>query len=356
MRGKLVSILLAIAIAASAQMAMTVDQLVSFVRSSVERKTPDRDVAAYLPKVRLSNRLDDATIEELQRLGAGPRTVAALRELGDASAKLPAAPATPAPREVKASPPPDAAAQKKALDEATEYALNYEKNLPNFLCTQVTRRFQDSTGTGTWRALDTVNENLSYFEHHEKYKVVQVNGKMVDMDHEKLQGAVSSGEFGSIMKSIFAPETQTQFAWERWGKLRDEIMQVYSYHVELSNSNYHIAVRERSLDRVTAYHGLIFVDQEHHFVHRLTLHAEGLPPDFPVQDLNITLDYGFEKIGDMAYLLPLKFDLRSKDDRVLVKNEVDYHFYRKFGTETTIKFDTPDPIPEEKTKEKPIKK
>ena len=37
----------------------------------------------------------------------------------------------------------------------------------------------------------------------------------------------------------------------------------------------------------------------------------------------------------------------------MAKNDVDYHLYRKFGTDSTIKFDTPDPIAEDKIKEKP---
>ena len=40
--------------------------------------------------------------------------------------------------------------------------------------------------------------------------------------------------------------------------------------------------------------------------------------------------------------------------RFLVKNDVEFRMYRKFGTETTIKFETPEPAPEEKIKEQPV--
>ena len=89
-------------------------------------------------------------------------------------------------------------------------------------------------------------------------------------------------------------------------------------------------------------------------VHRITLQAENIPASFPVQDLNLRLDYGFQKIGESEYLLPLQFEIQSREGRTMAKNNVDYHFYRKFGTDSTIKFDTPDPIPEDKTKEKPV--
>ena len=61
---------------------MTVAQLVMFIRSSVELKQPDRQVAEYLRHVKLTDKLDDRTIEDLQSLGAGPKTVAASARAG----------------------------------------------------------------------------------------------------------------------------------------------------------------------------------------------------------------------------------------------------------------------------------
>ena len=87
-------------------MNMTVAQLVMFIRSSVQLKQPDRQVAEYLRQVKLADKLDDRTIEDLQSLGAGPKTVAALRELGEASASLPVAPPPPPPKPVYVPPPP----------------------------------------------------------------------------------------------------------------------------------------------------------------------------------------------------------------------------------------------------------
>jgi hypothetical protein len=349
---KLLPLLFAVCLGVQAQATLTVDQLVSFVRSAIQRKQDDREVATYLLKAHLSNRLEDQTIEELQTLGAGAKTVAALRVLRDSSARLSVASSPPPPTEVKPLPSPSAAEQKKVLAEATEYALNYEKNLPNFICTQVTRRFEDPAGGG-FRALDTINERLSYFDHHEDYKVTMVNNKPVEMEHDKLNGATSSGEFGSIMREIFATQTQTTFAWDRWATLRERRMHVYNYRVLLANSGYHIILHDQSLNIVVGYHGLIYVDADQHLVHRITLEAENIPASFPVQDLKLRLDYGLQKIGESEYLLPLQFEIQSREGRIVAKNDVDYHFYRKFGTDSTIKFDTPDPIPDDKIKEKP---
>jgi len=52
---------------------MTVAKLTSFIKSSKALKQPDAQVAEVLKSCRMTERLDDATIEELQILGAGPR-------------------------------------------------------------------------------------------------------------------------------------------------------------------------------------------------------------------------------------------------------------------------------------------
>ena len=73
---------------------------------------------------------------------------------------------------------------------------------------------------------------------------------------------------------------------------------------------------------MTAYHGLIFIDDRRHFIHRITLHADGIPPAFPVQDVSLMLDYEYTRIGDADYLLPLNFELRSREGNAPIKNDV----------------------------------
>ncbi len=111
------------------------------------------------------------------------------------------------------------------------------------------------------------------------------------------------------MKGIFAPRPATDFTWQTWFTLRGRKMHVYAYHVAAAKSDYHVVVPEHSKDLVTAYHGLIFIDDRKHFVHRITLHADGIPPAFPIQDVSLMLDYEYTRIGDADYLLAA--DLRA---------------------------------------------
>ena len=242
--------------------------------------------------------------------------------------------------------PPDPAEQKKILADATDYAFHHEHSLPNFLCVQTTRRFQDFQGNDEWRPLDVIVERLAYFEHHEDYKVIEINGVPSSIAHGELGGASSSGEFGSVMKGLFAPDTAADFTWQTWFTLRGRKMHVYAYHVAVGKSDYHVVVPEEKKDLVTAYHGLIFVDDRKHFIHRITLHADGIPPAFPIQDISLMLDYEYTRIGDADYLLPLTFELRSREGRVRIKNDVDYDQYRKFTADSSVSFGAADVTPE----------
>lgn len=348
--------LVIMAAAAYAQRQMSVAQLANFIRSSVQMKNDDRQVADFLRNVKLTSRLDEGTIEDLQGMGAGPRTVAALKVLAAASASLGAPPPPPPPK--PAPPPipaPDSIEQKRVLTEITDNALNYSKNLPNFLCTQVTRRHADNSGMETYRLLDTIQERLSYVDHKEDYQVVLINNRPVqNVSHQQLGGATSSGEFGSILFEIFSPESETQFEWERWATLRGRRMHVFNFRVPQNRSKYSIYHRDSGRQIIAGYHGLIYADRDSGMVMRIKLDCDSIPPDYPIQQVSLDLNYDFIKISDQEFVLPLKADLRSREGKFLVWNEVEFHLYRKFGSEATITFDPVDAISDDQLKEQPV--
>ena len=116
--------------ALTAQVKLSVSQINSFIKSSIQLKHDDRRVAEYLKKVELTEKLTDRDIEELQGLGAGPKTVAALHELRDKSGAL-SEPPPPARKPVYVGPPPpDSIEQARVLDEVREYALLTRSRCP----------------------------------------------------------------------------------------------------------------------------------------------------------------------------------------------------------------------------------
>src|SRR5262249_18423601 len=144
--------------AAYAQLTMTSDQVMTFIRSSLQLHHDDRKIAEYVKKIKLKDKLEDRKVEELQELGAGPKTVTALRELSASSNTLPDAP-PPAPVAVAPTiPPPDSVEQAEVLHQIIENARSYSRTLPDYMCIQITRRRVDPTRTENWRMMDTIQE------------------------------------------------------------------------------------------------------------------------------------------------------------------------------------------------------
>ncbi|HYO80570.1 MAG TPA: hypothetical protein VES20_04145 [Bryobacteraceae bacterium] len=340
-------LVLLLSIAASGQVRMSVDQLKTFLLSSKKLGHTDRQVADYLKNIKLTQRLDAGTIEDLTGV-IGPKTIEALRRLTDTAKDLPAAPPPPARAPAVVIPPPSSMEQGRILDQVQEYGRAYSKSLPNFICTQVTRRYVDPSGLEFWQLQDVITSKLSYFEQKEDYKVIFVNNRAVTTSMERLGGVVSSGEFGSILRSLFDPKTRVQFEWQRWATLRGRRTHVFAFSVAQESASWRIASEDRAV--FPAVRGLLYVDRETNSVMRITQEPESLPPDFPIQQVVQTLDYDYQQIGGTDYLLPLKSTVRSRMGRAVTKNDVEFRNYNRFGAEATITF-TPEPLPEEETRE-----
>lgn len=284
---------------AQAQMKMTADQVVSFIKSSIRLHHDDSKVAEYVKKIKLADRLEDRKVEELQGLGAGPRTMAALRALSSSSSSLAVSEPPPAPPPKPVIPPPDSIEQARILQEIIDSAREYAKGLPDYLCLQVTRRHYDPTGTENWRLYDTVQEQLSYVDHHESYKVTMVNGRAVsNVEHQRLGGSTLSGDFGSFFTEIFAPETATEFDWDHWATLRGKRMYVFAFRIPQSRSHFTIASSEAHGRVITAgYHGLVYADRDTSMVMRYRLECDDIPPDYPVKDVKVDVNYDYIDIA-----------------------------------------------------------
>jgi hypothetical protein len=345
-----------LAVPLAAQMRLTVDQLRAFLKSSVDLHQSDKQVSEYLKKSKLTQRLGPAAFEELSGMAVGPKTVEALRDLLTLTKDLPepAPPVVAAKPVVIAIPPPTAAEQKEIIGRAREYALGYSKQLPDFICMQVTRRYVDPSGLEFWRNADTITTRLSYFEQKEDYKVITINGRMTEVPYQKLDGATSSGEFGSMMRELFEDATQARFEWQRWATLRGKRNHVYTYFVAQPNSKWTVSYQRTDVT-TPGYRGLVFVDRDSLEVTRITLEAD-MPPSFPVQMATTVLDYDSTDISGSKFMLPLRAEVRMRAGKDLVKNEVEFRLYRKFGADTSIKFDVPpEPLGTDVTTEQPPK-
>lgn len=251
--------------------------------------------------------------------------------------------------------------QVKLLDQMRAYTIGYTKSLPNFICLEQTFRYIDTTGMNAWRLVDVVTARLSYFDQKEDYKLVSQNGRAVSgATYASLNGAFSTGDFGTHMREIFDPDNHAAFVWKRWTMLRGRLTHVFTYKVPLEYSNYTIEYRGEEtpqnggVQRVkVGYRGSVYVDNELHTIVRIAREPLNIPASFPIRQAQDTVDYDFIKIGHNQYFLPLVANLEMRSRNEITRNVKEFRLYQKFSSEAEIKFDGQQlpPLPEDKTKE-----
>ncbi len=359
--GSAARIVLAAAVAAAlwAQSGLTYPQLRQFIESSVEQKLRDKDVANYLKRQVVHFAITDQLVDEFVGWGIGPRTLKALQALQVTTAGFPEP--APKPREEppakpRQPPPPSPQEQRRIVETAREKARAYTDELPNYVCLQVTRRFFDPTGLEMdWLSHDEIKTRVSYVDGSEDYEILTVNDTATTKGFRELGGTTSTGEFGTILKSLFAYETDAQFRWARHSLLRGKPVYVFHLEVPLSRSNWtltsHGAASADGMRTIRAgYTGLVYFNKRSGEVLRILMEAQGIPSDFPMHEARSRLDYDFIDLSGESFLLPLKAQAYIRTGRLLTRNDLEFRLYRKFTAEATITFDEIEdlePLPED---------
>lgn len=358
---KMLLLVCASATAFVGQTGISYSQLRQFIKSSVEQKLRDKDIANYLKRQAVQFSINDALIEEFVGWGIGPKTLKTLEAMKVSSAGLAKPPPEPPqPSTPRQPPPPDAKAQRRIIGEARRQAQSYTSDLPNYICLQVTRRYFDPTGLEMdWLKHDEIKTRVSYIDGREDYETISVNDVATTRAFSDLGGTTSTGEFGTILDSLFSPQTNAEFQWARHSLLRGHPVYVFHFNVPRSRSNWTLTSShgpsEESLRRVRAgYSGLVYVDKRTGRVLRIVMEAQNIPRDFPMQQARSRLDYDFIELSDGMYLLPLKAQTYVRADRVLTRNDLEFRLYRKFTAEAIITFEEIEdlePLPEDDAQE-----
>lgn len=326
---------------AFAQQTMTVAKLMEFVKSSVKENNSDKAVASVVSSTKLTERFTLADLQVLQNAGVGPKTLTALAALVTQSANLalPAAKTAPATAKPTGPPEPSDAENKEVIGKTREWALDYVKSLPDFLCFQITDRSVDphyQPGTeGFWAHEDKVIEKLTFFDHHEKYDLYMHNDTaVVNKTSDSLGGARSTGEWASLLAELFEPSTDTTFHWVAWKTMRGKL--VYEFQYVVSKENSHETVSHGDKEKiVTGFHGSIFIQKGANVVLRVTVTPD-IPPAFPVQDVNQIVDYDYQTIGTEKFLLPYTSTVTMRDGQLASKNDIRWQKYQKYSADAIL--------------------
>lgn len=235
--------------------------------------------------------------------------------------------------------------QLRIIEAARESALRYTNSLPDFLCTQTVSRYTGRESGSMSKLSDTLEIAVAYTAKGEQYRLEKIDGQATAKTLGKAGGYQSRGDFGSTLASIFRPESQATFHWERWSGSDTGRAHVYSFAIPQSHSTYTInwATGLKRFHMTAAFSGFVFVDAESGQVVRIVSQAEGIPADWPVRRNSSTIDYGYVEIGGRQFLVPRHVESYVALKNGQRRNVSEFTRYRRFAGEANISFgpDTP---------------
>ncbi len=251
----------------------------------------------------------------------------------------PAKSSEPAEAESSEPPPPEPPKQDPLIEKARLAAAAFDEKLPNYVCRQMTTRYQSSARPVNWKPLDVVSADVVYEDGREQYRNVAVNGKATNKKLEQVGGSWSKGEYGSVLADLFAPATATEFRLRRNESIAGVDATVYDFFVELPNSHWSVHVPSQVFR--PAYGGSVWIDRKNGRVMRIEMQARRLPLEFPLDTVEASVDYQYVRLGGTTeFLLPVHAEQLScqRETSVCSRNAIDFRNYHKYEGESTIKY------------------
>jgi hypothetical protein len=305
----------------------------------------------------------DALIEEVRRRGIsftltdGLRSLVATKSGNDPLLRRTLEEAERRRQNPSSFRPPSAAEASEVLEKARVATLAATEAMPDFIVRQQIIRSYALGNTENWQTSDRLTIIVTYRANQgEDYRVLAVNGMPPSKDikegrsYEELGGTSSSGEYVSMLASLFRPESQTQFQAVDSDLLRNRRAIVYEFEVKQINSRQSLKTAGNRAVTV-GYRGRVWIDRETYRVLRVEDIATDVPPDFPIRAKTSLTDYDWVTIAERQYLLPIAVDLRmtalveGRGQLIQARNEIRFRNYQKYGTEVKIIEDVGDEEP-----------
>ena len=243
------------------------------------------------------------------------------------------------------------------LAKATKKTLDAVGDMPDFVVKQQIQRSAAYAGTNNFRNLDRLVVAVSYRSNgDENYKILSMNGILQNAteskgSYEEAGGTSSTGEFVTLLATIFKPESQTQFAPLDTDLLRGRKSMVFEFFVEKDRAKQMItAVGTSNASTIAGVKGRIWIDREDARVLRIESEATDIPANFPIRTARRTIDYAWVTIEEEKYLLPSLSDVRltmRESSKVFeTRNLIRFVNYQKYGSVVRVLDDDTKPEPE----------
>ncbi|MFM9905808.1 MAG: hypothetical protein ACKVQJ_14690 [Pyrinomonadaceae bacterium] len=246
----------------------------------------------------------------------------------------------------------------EVLENARKKTLDAVEEMPDFVVKQQIQRSAAYAGTNNFRNLDRLVVAVSYRSTGEEdYRLLSMNGIVLNdvkskQSYEDAGGTNSTGEFVTVLATIFKPESETKFMIVDTDVIRERKSLVFDFLIAKERAHEIISATGISTQTTVAgMKGRIWIDRENARVLRIESEATEIPDTFPVRTARRIIDYDWVKISGDKYLLPslseVRLTLRETSKVFETRNLIRFKDYQKYGSEVVILDDDikPEPTP-----------
>jgi len=228
------------------------------------------------------------------------------------------------------------------IRQAADTALDFTQTLPNYVCQELMSRYFSDSRPANWQAQDVIGTEVVYMDGKEDYRKITLNGRPINKKIEEMNGAWSTGEFGTILIDLFSPATAADFHYRKDSRIAGILTKEYDFTVTHARSHWEIHMESQTYN--PGYSGTVWIDPATARVMRIEMSARSFPSDFQADDVESATDYEYVRLGDAKqYLLPVHAETLSCQTHTnnCSRNIIDFRNYRKYTGESTITFGDP---------------
>ena len=246
------------------------------------------------------------------------------------------------------------------IDKTRRKTLEAVAEMPDFVVKQQIQRSASFAGTGNFRPQDKLVVAVSYRSTgEESYRLLSINGALqaspeAKGSYDEAGGTSSTGEFVTMLATIFKPESDAEFTPVQTDIVRGRSAVIFDFAVERDKAKQRIVSGTGGLTQstITGMNGRMWIDRADFRVLRVESEATEIPEGFPVTAARRTIDYDWTVIAEEKYLLPLVSDvrltIREGGRSFETRNLIRFTNYQKFGTDIIIGPEDSEPVTEEK--------
>ncbi len=226
------------------------------------------------------------------------------------------------------------------IEQAREAAATFLESLPNYVCQEQTTRYVSETRQPSWNVVDVVSAEVVYDDHQESYRNLQINGRPTKKSPED-SGAWSTGEFGTILGNLFAPQSATEFKYVQEDTIAHRATSVFDFKVHAgafqledlgARAVYRAHLQGFGLDRQADRASAANRDAGQRG-------SRGVPGDYALKPRWITTPSAWEPPTSSSCRCMREALSCWRNSNECQRNVIEFRNYHKFEGESIIKFE-----------------